>query len=306
MKSPNRLPERKQKFDYTRWIFVAPAMAVVICLLVYPLFSTVIYSFTNKTMIKPTYHFVGLKNYISILSDKDFYNAFGNTLKWTIGSVVGQVLVGFTGALCLNQVQNRTAKSAFRIMCIIPWAFPAIATAMVWKWILNGIYGFLPTMLVDLGISEGMLQFFSDKNLVMPTLMFINIWFGAPLILVNVYAALQTIPRDQYEAAQIDGASKFRSFIHITLPHIRTVVGLLVVLRTVWVFNNFDIIYMITGGGPAGASATMPIYIYNTGWTGRLVAKASAASILLLLFLIILCALYFAVLNRWEKEDAQV
>ncbi len=306
MKSPNRLPERKRKFDYTRWIFVAPAMAVVICLLVYPLFSTVIYSFTNKTMIKPTYHFVGLKNYISILSDKDFYNAFGNTLKWTIGSVVGQVLVGFTGALCLNQVQNRTAKSAFRIMCIIPWAFPAIATAMVWKWILNGIYGFLPTMLVDLGISEGMLQFFSDKNLVMPTLMFINIWFGAPLILVNVYAALQTIPRDQYEAAQIDGASKFRSFIHITLPHIRTVVGLLVVLRTVWVFNNFDIIYMITGGGPAGASATMPIYIYNTGWTGRLVAKASAASILLLLFLIILCALYFAVLNRWEKEDAQV
>lgn len=304
MKSPNRLPERKRKFDYTRWIFVAPAMAVVICLLVYPLFSTVIYSFTNKTMIKPTYHFVGLKNYISILSDKDFYNAFGNTLKWTIGSVVGQVLVGFTGALCLNQVQNRTAKSAFRIMCIIPWAFPAIATAMVWKWILNGIYGFLPTMLVDLGISEGMLQFFSDKNLVMPTLMFINIWFGAPLILVNVYAALQTIPRDQYEAAQIDGASKFRSFIHITLPHIRTVVGLLVVLRTVWVFNNFDIIYMITGGGPAGASATMPIYIYNTGWTGRLVAKASAASILLLLFLIILCALYFAVLNRWEKEDA--
>ena len=287
MKSPNRLPERKRKFDYTRWIFVAPAMAVVICLLVYPLFSTVIYSFTNKTMIKPTYHFVGLKNYISILSDKDFYNAFGNTLKWTIGSVVGQVLVGFTGALCLNQVQNRTAKSAFRIMCIIPWAFPAIATAMVWKWILNGIYGFLPTMLVDLGISEGMLQFFSDKNLVMPTLMFINIWFGAPLILVNVYAALQTIPRDQYEAAQIDGASKFRSFIHITLPHIRTVVGLLVVLRTVWVFNNFDIIYMITGGGPAGASATMPIYIYNTGWTGRLVAKASAASILLLLFLII-------------------
>lgn len=305
MKSPNRLPERKRKFDYTRWIFVAPAMAVVICLLVYPLFSTVIYSFTNKTMIKPTYHFVGLKNYISILSDKDFYNAFGNTLKWTIGSVVGQVLVGFTGALCLNQVQNRTAKSAFRIMCIIPWAFPAIATAMVWKWILNGIYGFLPTMLVDLGISEGMLQFFSDKNLVMPTLMFINIWFGAPLILVNVYAALQTIPRDQYEAAQIDGASKFRSFIHITLPHIRTVVGLLVVLRTVWVFNNFDIIYMITGGGPAGASATMPIYIYNTGWTGRLVAKASAASILLLLFLIILCALYFAVLNRWEKEDTQ-
>ena len=137
----------------------------------------------------------------------------------------------------------------------------------------------------------------------LPTLIFINIWFGAPLILVNVYAALQTIPQDQYEAAQIDGASSWQSFRYVTAPHIRTVVGLLVVLRTVWVFNNFDIIYMITGGGPAGASSTMPIFIYDTGWTGRLVGKASAASILLLLFLVILCVLYFSVINRWEKED---
>ena len=306
MKNTNRLPEqriRSRRIDIGRWIFVAPAMAVVICLLIYPLLSTIVYSFTNKTMIKDTFKFVGLKNYITILKDPDFYNSFGNTLKWTLGSVVGQVLVGFTGALCLNQVKNRIAKSAFRIMCIIPWAFPAIATAMVWKWILNGIYGFLPTMLVNLGITDEMLQFFSEKNLVMPTLMFINIWFGAPLILVNVYAALQTIPRDQYEAAQIDGANKWQSFRHITVPHIRTVVGLLIVLRTVWVFNNFDIIYMITGGGPAGASSTMPIYIYDTGWTGRMVGKASAASILLLLFLIILTVLYFKIINRWEKED---
>ncbi len=306
MKNTSRLPVQRgqsRRVDYTRWIFVAPAMAVVICLLIYPLCSTVFYSFTNKTMIKNTFKIVGLKNYITILSDPEFYSAFGNTLKWTLGSVVGQVLVGFTGAICLNQVKNKVAKSTFRIMCIIPWAFPAIATAMVWKWILNGIYGFLPTMLMNIGLTDHMIQFFSEKNLVMPTLMGINIWFGAPLILVNVYAALQTIPQDQYEAAQIDGASKWQSFRHITIPHIRTVVGLLIVLRTVWVFNNFDIIYMITGGGPAGASTTMPIFIYDTGWTGRMVGKASAASIILLIFLIILTVLYFKVINRWEKEE---
>ena len=137
----------------------------------------------------------------------------------------------------------------------------------------------------------------------MPTLIFINILFGFPLIMVNVYAALQTIPQDQYEAAQIDGASAWQSFIHVTVPHIRTVVGLLVVMRTVWIFNNFDLIYMITGGGPAGASSTMPIYIYDTGWTGRMVGRASTASVLLLLFLVILCVLYFRVITRWEKED---
>ena len=148
---------RTRRIDFTRWIFVAPAMAVVICLLIYPLCSTVLYSFTNKTMIRDTFKIVGLKNYLDILADESFYKAFLNTLRWTVGSVLGQVIVGFTGAICLNQVRNSLARSTFRILCIIPWAFPAIATAMVWKWILNGIYGFLPTMLVDLGITEQML-----------------------------------------------------------------------------------------------------------------------------------------------------
>lgn len=287
----------------TRWLFVLPAMIVVICLLIYPVLSTVFYSFTNRTMIRTTFSMVGLKNYITILSDKNFYNAFVHSLIWTIGSVAAQLLVGFTGALCLNRVKNHTAKSLFRIICIIPWAFPAIATAMTWKWMLNGIYGFIPTLLMNLGLSDGLVQFLSSSGLAMPTMIFINVWFGAPLIMVNVYAALQTIPQDQYEAAQIDGANGWQSFGYITVPHIRTVVGLLVVLRTVWVFNNFDLIYMITSGGPAGSTTTMPLYIYDTGWTGRMVGKASAASILLLLFLIIITVLYFKVIGRWEKED---
>ncbi|MCI8659877.1 MAG: sugar ABC transporter permease [Lachnospiraceae bacterium] len=287
----------------TRWFFVLPALAIVICLLIYPLMSTLVYSFTNKTMTKTTFKVIGLANYISVLKDPAFFSAFGHSLLWTAGSVLGQVIVGFIGALSLNQVKNKKIQNVFRICAIIPWAFPAIATAMVWKWMLNGIYGFIPTSLVNLGLTNEMLQFLSTSQLVMPTLMFINVWFGAPMILVNVFAALQTIPQDQYEAAQIDGASSRQSFLYITAPHIRTVVGLLVVLRTVWVFNNFDMIYMITAGGPAGASSTMPLYIYDTGWTGMMVGKASAASMLLLMFLILLCVLYFLVIRRWEKED---
>lgn len=306
MDTENRLQKRTRRIgsgNVVRWFFVAPALLVVILLLIYPLLSTVVYSFSNKTMTRSTFDFVGLKNYTNVLKDNSFFAAFGHSLFWTIFSVLGQVIVGFVGALCLNQVKSKIAKNVFRICAIIPWAFPAIATAMVWKWLLNGIYGFVPTALMKLGLTSDMIQFLSNSKLAMPTLVFINIWFGAPLILVNVYAALQTIPQDQYEAAQIDGARSWQSFLYITVPHIRTVVGLLVVLRTVWVFNNFDIIYMITAGGPAGATATMPIYIYDTGWTGMMVGKASAASILLLLFLIILCVLYFSVLNRWEKED---
>lgn len=286
----------------TRWLFVLPAMAVVICLLVYPVLSTIFYSFTNRNMLRVTFSAVGLKNYISVLTDKKFFNAFLNSVVFTVSSVAGQLLVGFVGALCLNKVKNRVARSTFRILCIIPWAFPAIATAMTWKWMLNGIYGFIPTLLMKLGLSDHLVQFLSSSSLAMPTVVFINVWFGAPLMMVNIYAALQTIPTDQYEAAQLDGASAIQSFIHITVPHIRNVVGLLVVLRTIWVFNNFDLIYMLTSGGPGGSTMTMPLYIYDVGWTGNLIGKASAVSVLLLIFLLIVTLLNFRAMAKAEKE----
>lgn len=297
-------PHYSRNKNLTRWLFVTPALLVVLCLLVYPLGSTVLYSLTNKTLIRPTFSYRGLDNYIQVLKDSDFHRAFINTLFWTAGSLAGQILVGFTGAICLNRVQNRISKAIYRICMIIPWAFPAIAIALTWKWLLNGIYGFIPTMMMDLGLTTEMVQFLSSAKLVLPTLMIVNIWFGAPMIMVNVYAALQTIPIDQYEAAQIDGASAWRSFVTITVPHIKVVVGLLVVLRTIWVFNSFDIIYMMTGGGPAGVSSTMPIYIYNLGWVNKMVGRASAASIILLVFLLLVCAIYFAILYKWEKEGA--
>lgn len=301
-RTPQSRPAKRDR-NLTRWLFVAPAMLVVLCLLVYPLCSTLLYSFTNKTLIKSTYALKGIDNYIKIFTDPAFGKAFLTTLVWTFFSLTGQILIGFSAALALNRISNPIARPIYRICMIIPWAFPSIAIALVWKWMLNGIQGYIPTMLMKLGLSDGMLQFLSDPKLVLPTLVFINIWFGAPMIMVNVYAALQTVPQDQYEAALIDGASSWQSFIHITVPHIKVVVGLLVVLRTIWVFNNFDIIFMTTAGGPASMTTTMPLYIYDLGWTNKLVGRASAASIILLAFLIAVCLIYFAVITHWEKED---
>lgn len=294
--------KRASKKDLSRWIWVAPAIILVLCLFVYPLASQIFYSFTNKTLIKPTYAVKGLDNYISILTDQEFWRALWTSVKWTVCSLFFQILVGFTAAMALNSIRNTVTRQIYRILLIIPWAFPTIAIAIVWKWILNGIYGFLPTMLVNLGICDKLPQFFSNANLVMPSLVMVNVWFGFPLIMVNVLAALQTVPADQYEAAQLDGASKWQSFLHITVPHIKNVVGLLVVLRTIWVFNSFDIIYMITGGGPANVTTTLPIYIYNLGWTKKFVGKSSAAAMILLIILLTICGIYFKVLKKWEKE----
>lgn len=291
----------KAKKDYARWVFVLPALIIVGALLIYPIFSSLYYSLTTKHLIKQSYDFIGLQNYQAVLRDPDFIKAFLISILWTVVSLLGQLFIGFTSALAINRVKH--LKGMYRTLLIIPWAFPSIVIALSWKWILNGVSGVIPNMFVQLGLSDTLPQFLSDGNLVLPTLFFINIWFGAPMIMVNVLSALQTIPQDQYEAAQIDGASKSQQFRFITMPHIKTVIGLLVVLRTIWIFNNFDLIYLITGGGPANATTTVPIYAYNMGWGTKLLGRSSAVTILLLIFLLVICAAYFAVIRKWEKED---
>lgn len=285
----------------TGLLFVMPAMILVIALLMYPVISSILFSFTNKHLLKPTYEFIGFTNYIDILTNPEFYTAFLTSIKWTVLSMVAQVFVGLVLAMSLNRI--RKFKGIFRTLLIIPWAFPSIVIAFSWKWILNDIYGFLPNLLINLNITDTPISLLSNPALVFWTVLFINTWFGAPLMMVNILSALQTIPADQYEAAQIDGASSWQSFYHITLKHIRLVIGLLVVLRTIWVFNNFELIYLITGGGPTNITTTLPIYAYNTGWGMKQIGMASAITVILLLFLLTICFFYFKVLNKWEKED---
>lgn len=286
--------------NYTRWIFVLPAMIVVSALFIYPFLSSIFYSFTNKNLVMPYYTFVGFDNYRAVLVDPNFWWSFLNSIKWTVLSLVGQVLMGFALAMALHRIRH--LQWLYKILLIIPWAFPTIVIAFSWQWILNGVYGYLPNMIEKLGLMEMAPNFLSDSTWAFVSLVFINIWFGAPLIMVNVLSALQTVSVEQYEAARIDGANAWQVFRHITLPHIKVVIGLLVVLRTVWVFNNFDIIYLITGGGPANSTMTLPIYAYNMGWGTKLLGRSSAVTVLLFIFLLLICFIYFKVINRWEKE----
>ena len=286
--------------NLTRWIFVLPAVIIVGLLFVYPFFSSIFYSFTNKNLIMPNYRFVGLDNYKAVLSDPNFFSAFFNSIKWTVLSLAGQVIIGFVLALALHRV--RRFKKLYRTLLIVPWAFPTIVIAFSWQWILNGVYGYLPNIIVKLGLMEHAPAFLTDSTWAFICLVFINIWFGAPMIMVNVLSALQTVPQEQFEAAKIDGATSWQVFRHITFPHIKVVVGLLVVLRTVWIFNNFDIIYLITGGGPSNATMTLPIFAYNLGWGTKLLGRASAVTVLLFIFLLTVCFIYCSVISKWEKE----
>lgn len=294
--------KRLKKINYTSWLFILPAILVIVALLLYPVLSSVAYSFTTKHLTRPVSTFIGLQNYKQILGDPQFYKAFWMSIKWTVASIVGQVVLGFILAMLLNSI--KIGKKMFRVLLIVPWAFPVVVIAIIWKFLLNGVYGFIPTMLVNLGLTDTLPQFLSSGTLVFPTILFVNLWFGTPMIMVNILSALQTIPDEQYEAAKMDGANGLQTFISITIPHISKVVGLLVVLRTIWVFTNFDLVYLLTGGGPANVTMTLPIYAYKMGWGLKLLGKSSAITIIMLIFLLIICSIYFYYSDKREKENA--
>ena len=295
------MKKKKMNIDKINLVFVLPAMLIVFLLLVYPIFSSIYFSFTSKNLIRPYYKWIWFDNFKFVLTNPEFYRAFLNSIKWTILSITGQLLVGFIAALSLNKIPK--FSGFYRTLLIIPWTFPAIVIAFSWKWILNDVYGFIPNLLTQLHITKENINFLADPKTAFWIVLFINIWFGAPLFMVNILAALKTIPREQYEAAIVDGASSFQVFRYITIRHIRGVIGLLVVLRTIWVFNNFDLLYLLTGGGPSDLTTTLPIYAYKTGWKLKRLGTASAVTILLLLFLMAVCFGYFKLLNKWERED---
>lgn len=286
----------------TGLLFVAPSLLVVVLLLFYPVVSSIYFSFTNRHLLRPAVEFVGIDNFMAVLQNEQFWNAFRVSVLWTVVSIVGQLLIGFLAALALNRVRHLTGL--FRTLLIIPWAFPAIVIAFGWRWILNDVYGFLPNLLTRLGITESNVSFLSNPDAVMATVLVINVWFGAPLFMVNILAALKTVPKDQFEAAKVDGANALQRFRFITMPHVKKVVGLLVILRSIWVFNNFELLFLLTGGGPAGLTETLPIFAYRTGWGLQQLGVASTITVLLLVFLLLLGALAFRLLDHWDKKDA--
>ena len=290
-----------KKTNVTGLLFILPAILIVVLLLIYPILSSIYFSFTSRHLIRVNYDWIGLENFKFVLTNVDFYRAFGNSIRWTVLSIAGQLLVGGSLALALNKIPKYSGF--FRTLLIIPWAFPAIVIAFSWKWIFNDVYGFLPNLLTQLGITQQNINFLANPELVFYSVLFVNIWFGAPLFLVNILSALKTIPMEQYEAAVMDGATARQSFVHITLRHIRGVIGLLLVLRTIWVFNNFDLLYLLTGGGPSDLTTTIPIFAFRAGWGMKQLGVSSAITVILLVFLLTLCLAFFKLLNKWERED---
>lgn len=270
-------------------LFIAPTVLFLTVFVLYPVFNNIWLSFTNAKLHKSAVSFIGFDNYIKLFSSKAFSKYLWNTVVWTVFSVIGQLLVGFSLALLINRKDMRFG-TAFRSFLLIPYVVPAVALALVTKWLMNGDYGIVSLWLQNFGIIAHRQSPLALPGAAMAVLIIINIWRSYPFPMLIYWAALKGIDKELYEAASVDGAGYFQSLLHITLPNLRNTTIVLAVLRIVWTATYFDLIWMVTGGGPAGSTTHLPIMIYQASFfqTGY----ASSISVFLGVLLFISVAFY--------------
>ncbi len=271
---------------FHQYLWVLPVVILLSFLIVLPLFWTVWLSFQEK-MVGGKAIFTGIKNYIDILKRGEFLDGLWKSLYFTVPSIFFKLLLGLAAALVLNNPFR--GRNLIRMWLFIPWTIPRFAVAIMFIWFFRRGGG-LDLLLYQMGMSDT--PFWLGPKMVMPAMIFVNVWKGFPFFMVGILAGLQSIPGEVYEAAAIDGANRVQTFWRITLPLLRNVIMILVVLSTIWTFAEFDVIYLITQGGPGTASETLPILTYVTAFRLYNMGDAAAISVLALpIFLVLILSL---------------
>jgi multiple sugar transport system permease protein len=276
--------------DVLGYILILPMLSVLALLIFLPLLSVVWDSLHNKTFLSNAYPFIGLDNYRALLTSAAFWAIVARSLIWTVFSVVFQVIAGLVMALFLNEAI--IGRAFFRGLFLLPWVIPVVVVSVIWKWILNDLYGVAGYLVAYVYPPWAHLAWFSDPTLALPALIAINVWRGAPFTMVILLAGLQTVPRDQLEAARIDGANRIQQFVHVTVPHLRRILLIVALVFALFNFNNFDLIYLTTQGGPLDRTMTLPVKTYEVAFKGLQVGQASALAVIMLVLLAMLSTIY--------------
>ena len=272
------------------YLLLLPCFLVVIILYGYPMVLTFINSFNKVNLLTGKSDFIGLANYKSIFNDPQFYKSLSVTVKYTIITVFLKIFLGFLLAYLLSS--NIFAKKQFRFLVLIPWAIPQVAVSTLWKWILDGRYGYINYFFMKLGITKSPILFLSDPNIALYCAAFVDAWLGISFVSMMFLAALEQIPTSLYEASEIDGANKTRQFFDITLPGIRQTFVTILILVTIWTFNSFNVIYVLTQGGPMRSTETLIIKIYQEAFSRFNIGASSALTMIVVVILSLMTFIY--------------
>lgn len=276
------------------WALLAPAILYVLVIVAWPLVETVRLSFTDASLKKVT-NYVGLRNYEKIYGET-FFAVITRTFTWTFFSVLLKMVIGTCGAVLLNAAVP--GRHLFRILTMPPWIVPMAIGIFMWGWMYNGQFGMISGLLQRFGLVDGPVAFLAYGNTAYWATIITDVWIGVPMVTIYFLAAIQAIPKDLYEAAWTDGASRWTRFRRITLPLMAPAIITMSMLSLIATFNSFDIIWILTRGGPSGETTTMIIDTYHTAIGSKKYGEGAARAVVICIFLSLFCIAYFRVTRR--------
>jgi ABC-type sugar transport system permease subunit len=279
-----------------RAICVAPPLILLAALVGYPLVQTVLTSFTRSTFIQPDAVFVGLANFAALFTAEEFWAVVRNSLIWTVAVVVLQFVLGLGAAILLSQ--RFAGRAALRAAVIVPWVMPGIIAGVLWKLVYDPYLGPLNHLLGSIGLVRGNPAWLGSAGTALIAVIIAAVWKGFPLSAVMYMAAYQNVPQELRDAARLDGASKWREFLHVTLPSMSATIRTTVLLTTVWTFNYFDLVYVMTKGGPGVSTELFPTVVYRQAFSEVNYGVAAAYGVVSVVVLGLFTVLYLRRLNR--------
>lgn len=289
----------KIKKRYIPYLFLLPSALFMILVFLYPLYLTFKYSFQNISMLDSQSQFVGLNNFIDLFTSIDFTKTVIRTLKWTISSVSIKLSVGLILALLLNK-KIRGIK-IYRVLLLVSWSMPQTVSAIIWQWIYDGNYGYLNYFLKKFGIISQNLSWLGERKLAFIATVINDAWAGIPFMAFTLLAGLQSIPKSLYEAAEVDGANRIEKLFFITFPQLKSIILIVSTLSFIWTFNSFNIIWILTKGGPIDATETLIIKIYRQAFGKFNIGLSSAMAVIVFLILITLSIIYWKIAVKDEE-----
>ena len=279
-------------------LLVAPAVLLLGALTLYPVLYGAWISTFNKHSFFPEQTFVGLRNYAYVLSDPQFWESVRLGSIYALSSIALQIVLGVAAALAVNH--SFPGRNIVRSILIFPYVVPTVLAVIVWKWLLNSQFGLVNYMLEDAGLIDQPISWMG-KDWIMTSLIIVSVWQFFPFVMLAVLARLQSIPHELHEAASIDGANAFQRFVHITLPQLSSVLFVVILLRSIWMFTKFDTPWlMILGGGAETYIRTLPVYTYQRTFAFYEAGVGSAMAVLMFLMLVLITAVYFRLFKREE------
>lgn len=298
----------RRKPRWLPYLFLAPAMAAMALLVFYPLAKGIGYSFTDMNQynmgtrfLPPSYRLVGLANYARVLgAGSPFWGVLRQTLVWTFVNVALHFSIGLALAVALHR--RLAARAAYRLLFLVPWAVPSFISAFAWRWLFNYDYGFINLALRWLGLRP--VPWLSDPFWAMVSVIATNVWLGFPFMMVVMLGGLQAIPRELYEAARVDGASGWAQFRHVTLPMLKPVAFTATLLGVIWTFNMFNVIYLITEGGPSNSTQILVTFAYQQAFGAWEFGLATTYGVLILSLLVAFSFLYSRALKAGLGQEA--